>query len=526
MWFRQHEAAAWVSETSRGDQVTIGTEVAWPTVIITSEDVTACLVSLVRTYTRAGRLLMTHVAGAFDHQVYYFDIAAGKWLGAFEFAITNFRKFRAAALPLKYRLLALAIHAINKFATPAITSAIQPYRDEGEAGVSRSVVSVRLFGITVYLMKGRYHLLADGRGVFVRIHERFGIWPFRVANEKTARAEIGPGGLSSTYTMPLLGGVWSGRYVVAPDRCRLVAVYESEWGRAKETIARVRDSRETAPVLPDTSLLEPQDRSANRHALQPLAKRLYDRALRHELDRDRRCVFTYTYFRITELLGHGLSEGRFDKPESVLQLADWFAAEYFAALDAYDRGEDAPGPWREVFATLATGRTSPLEDLILAMAAHLVYDLPHALLNACRSSGDKPNVRDFHEVNEVLGRSIDTIQTQVARRYSFYLSWLDWLGQGDDEVLTNYGFRLCRGMAWYNAIRLMDPTSREHTEESIARSIRIFVERVMSPSRLSTRFVLRIARYVAGRFRRWPAAARTAGVGRQQHRSTPESISL
>jgi glycine/D-amino acid oxidase-like deaminating enzyme len=175
-----------------------------------------------------------------NNQIYYFEIAQGTWQGQFEFSITDFHEFRRGVLSLANRVLALANHVINKvFGSSVITSSIHAFPQEGAAGISRSRVWVRKYGIVVYRMKGEYILDPDGTRVKVRIWEQFGPIPFLLRNTKKVVAEIGEAGMSSIYHMPLLGGTWVGRYTVSPDRNHLVAIYESAWGRAKETISRI-----------------------------------------------------------------------------------------------------------------------------------------------------------------------------------------------------------------------------------------------------------------------------------------------
>lgn len=102
------------------------------------------------------------------------------------------------------------------------------------------MVTVRRFGVTLYRMTGDYVLAPDGTGVDIEIKERFGPVPGLLSGSKRVKAQIGAGGMNSTYQMPLLGSVWEGTYTVASDREQVVAVYESAWGWAREEIRRRR----------------------------------------------------------------------------------------------------------------------------------------------------------------------------------------------------------------------------------------------------------------------------------------------
>ena len=99
---------------------------------------------------------------------------------------------------------------------------------------------------------------------------------------------------------------------------------------------------------------------------------------------------------------------------------------------------------------------------------------------------------------------IKDIEDSILKRYEPAFSWLDNLGHGYDQILTNYGFRLSRGMAWYNAVRLLDPLSSSAAKGSIERSAVQLIENVRNPPVFSLRIVYRLLRFVAAVFRRWP----------------------
>jgi hypothetical protein len=241
--------------------------------------------------------------------------------------------------------------------------------------------------------------------------------------------------------------------------------------------------------------------------LEALAASLAGRARRLEQRRDSRCVFTHAYALMTRRLAAEVSTSTLTEPAWVVALAETFAARYAAALDAWDAGEEPAPAWREVFEAIGSRRTSVLEDLVLAMAAHIMRDLPHSLLDAGLEAPDgSSRIGDFHAVNDVLGKAVDEIQDEVGRRYARYFRSLDRIGRGYDEILTNYGVRVSRGLAWYNARRLADPRSSEDAASSIERSPIVFAHGVMNPPLRSLRVLLRALRWCLGYLRRWPAA--------------------
>jgi len=236
-----------------------------------------------------------------------------------------------------------------------------------------------------------------------------------------------------------------------------------------------------------------------------LAVRLGERAKSYDSQRDSRAVFTHTYALITRTLASGINETGFDNKEWVTSLAEAFARQYFLALDAFDQNHQVPKVWAEVFRVLKLARTSVLEDLVFAMTAHIVNDLPIALVEVgLADSQVVSHIHDFHRINDILGNNIKAIEDDVLSRYEPVFKWLDFLDRGYDQILTNYGFRLSRGMAWYNAVRFLDPASAIEARKSVERSAIQLIDNVRRPPVFSLRVLFRFLRFLAALGRRWP----------------------
>ena len=238
--------------------------------------------------------------------------------------------------------------------------------------------------------------------------------------------------------------------------------------------------------------------------LEALAARLEALSDEFARRRDSRCVFARAYAIMTRRIAAELSSSPIRDREWVVDLAEAFGDRYFFALDAYGRGGDVPDAWRAVFATLAERRTSVVEDLVFGVYAHIVRDLPHTLVACGLYDVDgRSRIGDHHEVTAIVGRAIDEIQHAVATRYGPYVRPLDQIGRRYDEILTDYGIRVSRGMAWYNALRLSDPAAAVAATDAIERSTTVFVAQVMDPPLWSVRSCLRGLRWTAAHFRRW-----------------------
>ncbi len=266
-------------------------------------------------------------------------------------------------------------------------------------------------------------------------------------------------------------------------------------------------------------------RKAPEETVADIAERLTTYVETYEAARDTRAIFAYLYLELTRTLATSLAVGepRFGDAQWVADLAEGLAAEYFTATDAMDRWRDetativpltsaddipsdVPEPWREVFWAISEGRSYVLEDALFSMMAHISYDLPVALRRMSRTTDVSAHLADFHRMNEVLGGAIDVIQGELSSRYCWWLASLDQLLARDDELLSNYGVRVARGMAWYNFQRLLDPDTATEAERSIRTSTGSFIRQVREPGNWVLSAGLRTARTFVPERRRWPPA--------------------
>jgi len=239
--------------------------------------------------------------------------------------------------------------------------------------------------------------------------------------------------------------------------------------------------------------------------LSRLADHLDEYVCKYEAAKDSRAIFTYAYVKITRTLADRLLHTGFEHPEWVAALAEHFAKHYLDALDSWDRNRsEVPPAWKVVFETIALNRTSVVEDLILAMTAHLVHDLPLALVEVGLDGAGRSHIHDFHWVNDVLATDIGPISDGVTARYEPFFRWIDHVERRHTFLLTNFGFRVTRGVAWYNACRLLDPASEKQAMDSITKSVATLVEDVRKPPFWSLRLLFRGLRWVAALFRVWP----------------------
>src|SRR5690349_1705339 len=113
--------------------------------------------------------------------------------------------------------------------------------------------------------------------------------------------------------------------------------------------------------------------------LEEIAHQLADRVRAYEARKDSRCVFAFCYYLLTVQLRRQLPASPVDDAEWIARLARVFADRYLDALDG-GRATAPPEAWKVVFATARDRYTSVIEDVIFGMAAHIIADLPHVLV--------------------------------------------------------------------------------------------------------------------------------------------------
>lgn len=261
---------------------------------------------------------------------------------------------------------------------------------------------------------------------------------------------------------------------------------------------------------------DPQTANEPSRRVAELADELAPYHRRYEGARDSRAVFAFAYFNLTLDLAEWLADpdNAFDDPDWVADLAVAFGSRYRNAMDAIDEWqrddasdaeaslkETVPRPWADVYRAICRDRSTVLEDLVFAIGAHITYDLPYALLDVETETG---RLADYHLMNEVLASRTDTIQDIVTNRYNRTIARLDRVIGGADEVFTNYWLRVGRSMAWYNAMRMQSPRSREEAEAAVGRSTSSLIESVRNTGPVFVQTGLRLSRYVLSLTRRWP----------------------
>jgi Family of unknown function (DUF5995) len=162
-------------------------------------------------------------------------------------------------------------------------------------------------------------------------------------------------------------------------------------------------------------------------------------------------LFAALYRQVTFKLIAGIENSFFDNALLMKQYITQFANRYFAAFDAYKRGEsNITKSWKISFASASREDLLIVQHLLLGANAHINLDLGIVAAQIC--PGDKlENLKDdFHRTNIIFGDLLNSVQ-QVISNFSPMFNILDTVGGRTDEILMNFSLRKAREEAWNTA---------------------------------------------------------------------------
>jgi hypothetical protein len=149
-----------------------------------------------------------------------------------------------------------------------------------------------------------------------------------------------------------------------------------------------------------------------------MAQRLVQRADALPQTLEYRRSFARAYSRMTQAVGDAVDAGRFEDPDWVAVWDVRYAEMYLQALDAEQAGSQLSRPWRLAFG--ASEELSAVRHLLLALNAHVNYDLPQALLEVISdaefsdSSVLARRQRDYERIDAVLAARIAAEDAELA----------------------------------------------------------------------------------------------------------------
>jgi hypothetical protein len=193
---------------------------------------------------------------------------------------------------------------------------------------------------------------------------------------------------------------------------------------------------------------------------------------RWEAAADRRSIFLSCYMLMTGNMLAAIDAGEFDDAGWVNILLHRFADYYFDALAAYEQDSPAtPAVWRLAFDAARRPQTQVLQNLLLGVSAHINYDLVLTLVDMLERewaglSQDQRGRRyaDHCHVNQVIGRTVDSVQDTIVERLAPALDIVDKLLGPLDEWMASRLITHWRDQVWQNAVLLMETPHQAERE--------------------------------------------------------------
>lgn len=204
---------------------------------------------------------------------------------------------------------------------------------------------------------------------------------------------------------------------------------------------RMAANLELAPVTPASSIEEVLDRMGRIGA-----------ALAAD---DGIALFNALYLRTTQSVFEAVAGMTFEDKPFMERLDVVFANRYFAALDAWARGDEGATPesWEALFESHTRRDVAPLQFAVAGMNAHINFDLSQSVVDTCRERGvelasGSPQHRDYLAINDVLARTEPMVKDWFAKGLVARLDRA--MGHTDDEAAL-WSIRRAREAAWASA---------------------------------------------------------------------------
>ncbi len=187
---------------------------------------------------------------------------------------------------------------------------------------------------------------------------------------------------------------------------------------------------------------------------------------------DRRAEFLQCYRLMTSNMFLAIDAGEFHDATWVAALLHHFAEYYFVALDDYEhQSAGIPEPWQFAFDTATRDDVLILQNLLLGINAHINYDLVLALVDMLEPEWEAlpPERRqlryeDHHHVNDIIGRTVDSVQDQVVDPALPAMRLVDGLLGPVDEWIASRTIAHWREAVWNAAILILESSDLEESE--------------------------------------------------------------
>jgi len=190
---------------------------------------------------------------------------------------------------------------------------------------------------------------------------------------------------------------------------------------------------------------------------------------------DDKVLFLRCYLMMTNNVLTAINQQEFNDPAWVNKVLDHFADYYFVALQEYERDPaSAPMVWQLAHNAARDPKITPLQKMLVGINAHVSYDLVLNLVDLLRPEWNNlseeqrtSRYADHCRINEVIGRTVDTVQDQVLEPAMPIMDIIDKLLGPIDELLLSRLIAHWRETVWHNVSRLLDLSGTQEQAQLI-----------------------------------------------------------
>ncbi|HLI57269.1 MAG TPA: DUF5995 family protein, partial [Actinomycetota bacterium] len=178
--------------------------------------------------------------------------------------------------------------------------------------------------------------------------------------------------------------------------------------------------------------------------------------------------FTFLYHTITLRVWEGITSGRFADPMFIGTLDVLFANRFLSALRANALTPTAvPHAWAVLLDRRADSHITQLQFAACGVNAHVNYDLPIAVVDACTAlgcaPGDGPQHESYQEINRIFAEEMQAL------RQHFESTWQRLVDRGALarvlDKINDWTVVADRDAAWQSAEHLWELRQRNQSED-------------------------------------------------------------
>lgn len=160
--------------------------------------------------------------------------------------------------------------------------------------------------------------------------------------------------------------------------------------------------------------------------------------------------FAALYRQVTLGIKRGIKDGLFDDGPRMSRFDAQFANAYFAAYEQFGKGRKAGRAWHFAFERTLSADTIVLQDLLLAINAHINLDLGVVTGTEFARTKLPSFQRDFDRINEILA-SVIPMARDAIEEFSPRLAELTTVGGSDVALALDFSVEAARDEAWRTA---------------------------------------------------------------------------